>query len=562
MTYVGFDFGTTYSSVCYGEGAEYCIEIDGTKYIESILFISNKSYFVGDTARVAIANGVKGCLFFDLKRWVGTTSFNFEKKKERIKPNYKCDMSGEILYITGVNYGMEIRLSLSSAIGLYIQGMLKLCIKKTGKQIKAFSCSVPAGYNNICRTFMKTLCSRLGFPLSRVINEPTAAALSVIDIKTPGISVVYDFGGGTFDASQVTNYGDYIMVTGSAGDLFLGGRDIDNEIRKIIQNTHPELRESRFLNFFVEYVKIRISENDHSIHPIVDENLNIDVKFVLDSKALDDIARPLIQKSIDLIKPLIPSNSQDNVRLILVGGTSNFPLVYKMLHSEFPHIHIIKPENNRLSVAIGCHRLMNLVENNKSLSIIDSCSNTLSDHLTCYLSDTIIRKDAPIPIRISKGVSFNTNSSTVVCLFEGNSNRVFNNDLVFKSVFVTDTFSNNPPHNFTYEYDVDNEGNVSVVVRHTTTTREIRLTNELSDGVHMDLPDVDLRQNTDAADILAEMDFLLWSEKHSTSDRLNELRELFSEDAVIDKAQQWNVTLDKENLHKRIAEFEKTKRNG
>ena len=66
--------------------------------------------------------------------------------------------------------------------------------------------------------------------VKRIINEPTAAALSYGADKKEGLVAVYDLGGGTFDVSILEISGGVFEVKATNGDTFLGGEDFDNAL--------------------------------------------------------------------------------------------------------------------------------------------------------------------------------------------------------------------------------------------------------------------------------------------------------------------------------------------
>lgn len=89
---------------------------------------------------------------------------------------------------------------------------------------------MPAYFNDAQRQATKDAGKIAGLDVLRIINEPTAAALSYGVDKKEGIVAVYDLGGGTFDVSILEISGGVFEVKSTNGDTFLGGEDIDNQI--------------------------------------------------------------------------------------------------------------------------------------------------------------------------------------------------------------------------------------------------------------------------------------------------------------------------------------------
>merc|ERR1711985_111288 len=103
--------------------------------------------------------------------------------------------------------------------------------KYLGETVKQAVITVPAYFNDAQRQATKDAGKIAGLEVLRIINEPTAAALSYgLDKKDSGIVVVYDLGGGTFDAS-ILEVGDGVFeVKSTNGDTFLGWEDFDQRI--------------------------------------------------------------------------------------------------------------------------------------------------------------------------------------------------------------------------------------------------------------------------------------------------------------------------------------------
>lgn len=87
-----------------------------------------------------------------------------------------------------------------------------------------------AYFNDSQRQATKDAGRIAGLDVKRIINEPTAAALSYGADKKEGLFAVYDLGGGTFDISVLEMSGGVFEVKATNGDTFLGGEDFDNHL--------------------------------------------------------------------------------------------------------------------------------------------------------------------------------------------------------------------------------------------------------------------------------------------------------------------------------------------
>merc|ERR1711968_301376 len=100
--------------------------------------------------------------------------------------------------------------------------------------------TVPAYFNDAQRQATKDAGKIAGLEVLRIINEPTAAALSYGVDKKEGIVAVYDLGGGTFDVSILEISGGVFEVKATNGDTFLGGEDFDHVILNKLLDVYKE----------------------------------------------------------------------------------------------------------------------------------------------------------------------------------------------------------------------------------------------------------------------------------------------------------------------------------
>ena len=128
--------------------------------------------------------------------------------------------------------GKEEELSPEQVSGYILMYLKEYAEKKTGSKIEKAVITVPAYFNNDQREATKIAGKIAGLDVVRIINEPTAAALSYgIDKKAKEQKIlVYDLGGGTFDVSILELSDGTFEVLATSGDNHLGGDDWDNTI--------------------------------------------------------------------------------------------------------------------------------------------------------------------------------------------------------------------------------------------------------------------------------------------------------------------------------------------
>ena len=192
--------------------------------------------------------------------------------------------------------------------------------------------------------------------------------------------MVYDFGGGTFDSSIVTSAGNQFIESGKAGDLWLGGDDIDDRITDFVKQPvaeaedlddidsliakMPHYQRVRFLGdlkMAVEQAKILLSSNSTAkimpSTPLIDDlDMAISIDVEITREQFEKIILPLVERSIAVCKDAIkysdyPEEMIDVV--LLVGGSSQIPLVQRKVKEAFGAERVVVHPRPMYAVAEG-----------------------------------------------------------------------------------------------------------------------------------------------------------------------------------------------------------------
>ncbi len=226
---IGIDLGTTNSCVSVMEGNEPVVipNAEGKRTTPSIVaFIEGGERKVGDPAkRQAVTNPIN--TVYSIKRFMGNKYSESKKEAERVPYKVvKGDNDTPRVDIDGRLYTPQ---EISAMI---LQKMKKTAEDYLGHEVKEAVITVPAYFNDSQRQATKEAGEIAGLKVSRIINEPTAAALAYGLDKTGHDKkiAVYDLGGGTFDIS-ILEIGDGVFeVLSTNGDTHLGGDDFDQTI--------------------------------------------------------------------------------------------------------------------------------------------------------------------------------------------------------------------------------------------------------------------------------------------------------------------------------------------
>ena len=247
---VGIDLGTTYSAIAALDTAgkpEIISNLDGGRLTPSVVFFPpdepDKSY-VGEVARdMLITQPSRGVE--EIKKHMGSEQFSKKIDGQTMTP----EQISSFILKKMIGDAQEITGAIDSAV-----------------------ITVPANFQESARRATIDAGVLAGIDVSHIINEPTAAALHYASVQpVSGTILVYDLGGGTFDATVANIRGQDVECIASQGDRDLGGKDFDravfNHLREVYQQQKGVdiVNEEYTENFWMitaEKLKCRLSQRD------------------------------------------------------------------------------------------------------------------------------------------------------------------------------------------------------------------------------------------------------------------------------------------------------------
>lgn len=342
----GIDLGTTNSSICRMEkGEPVVIKTDTLKdTLPSCVSINKKG-------SIKVGDGAYNTMKSDKRR--ATKSWKTESSNTYIE--FKRTMGTDAKYACS-NIGREYS---SEELSSEVLKTLKSFV--TDEVFRSVVITVPAKFTVNQTKATIEAAKMAGFDHCELLQEPIAAsfAYGLSSEQKNGIWMVFDFGGGTFDAALLKVEDGIMQVFDTAGDNYLGGKDLD---AAIVENIIiPYLKENYSIDgiladkeknavlrdamkTYAEDVKNQLSfkESEDILSNLGDlgedeDGEEIELDLTVSQQQVFDAMRPVFQKAVDVCRDLMKRNNlkgTDLNKLILVGGPTHSPLIRQMLREQ------------------------------------------------------------------------------------------------------------------------------------------------------------------------------------------------------------------------------------
>jgi len=348
---LGIDLGTTNSAMAIMEGGEAKIieNAEGSRTTPSVVAVSKTGErLVGQLARRQAVTNPNNTVF-GIKRFIGHTYDGKEVQKDKLVVPYEISKSAT----NGVEIKMGDKKYRPEEISAMIIQKLKTDAEaKLGEKITEAVITVPAYFNDSQRKATKDAGQIAGLEVKRIINEPTAAALSYgFNKKNDQQIVVFDFGGGTFDVSVLEVGDDTVEVKSTDGDSHMGGRDID---QKIMQWIIAEFKKDSGIDIGNDSLALqRLDESAEKakLELSTASETEINIPFItsgadgpkhlllkMSRAKLDELSGEYIDRSIEITKRAIeasPFEVGDIDEIIMVGGQTRMPAIQEAVRKLF-----------------------------------------------------------------------------------------------------------------------------------------------------------------------------------------------------------------------------------
>ncbi|MCP3099326.1 TIGR02266 family protein [Myxococcus sp. K15C18031901] len=490
---IGIDLGTTNSCAAYVRNGRPGVlnSREGHNTVPSIIAVNTRGKLVvGHPAKGQMLTNPRQTVY-GAKRLVGRPygSPIVEHIKDRFHYEITPGENGD----AGVKLGERV-YTLQQISALILREVREVAQNQLGQPVSRAVITVPAYYNDNQRQAVREAGKLAGLYVERILNEPTAAALAYgYGRKLNQRVLVYDLGGGTFDASVLELSDNVYEVISTGGDTFLGGIDFDNAIVNFLLEEFQKKTGRPFqgdrvamqrINDAAERAKCALSERSemrvHVAFVTMIDDKPYDLDVTLTRQKLIELTEGLVDRTLQVCAEVLEAKQlgpRDIDEVILVGGQSRFPLVHEKITRFFgkPPSKGVHPDE---AVALGAALLAHSLGQLEGVVLIDVLPMAIGVGLPGGRFKPVLERNTSLPATKSYTLSTHRDEQTELELtvFQGDSDKAADNEFLGTLKLTGLPRLPRGGVQVTVTFEVNNESLLKVTARESASGREVSST--------------------------------------------------------------------------------------